>query len=882
MNNKDEISVGLKLDTSGFKKGIKDASKSFETFQNNLELNKLTDELKYYNKLLDDTKNQLKKVSKILPSETIIKRDILPDFEGASGSKDTGQIKITRSTPDEIPLPGKEEEYNKLNQEAEEYYQRIEDLKSKIEDIKKEYNDINGLGESVKQVTNQWVDGVMITDSGLRLYKKDQKEINEDTENNINDLSKIEQVLENIRQKIISITPAPMLKFFDYMMGTEEEINDELEEQENNQNNITEAEKESGEQLERNRKTGNAISRLVDRIGMSMRRQIVTSIASALNPLNMFRKTFSYMTEILSPRLGATFKNIGNNIYEYFANSSIFQNFINGLLKAIYYAQGLYNILARIFGWKQIDLFKRSVKSAKAIEKSASRTAASFDEINDIGSQGGGGGDATPMGAGELFTEDELSKMDQNLALIEEKIKGIKENWLKWVLIIGAAVVGFLLLKSVISGIFSSKGDLTVGINNFLTSFGKAAESIAILGGLALVINAIANLIEVMGENGTTWEQLGQVGLVLGEVALGFTAFLGVMKLFGEIDWSTIAAAAVILGGLALVLNQITGLLNVLNQRGQDSGSVFGELMGVFGAIIILMGALAAVAYILGSNPLYLIAMVVVVAALSALLLVLKETLPDILDACATFINAVIPSIIDLLNTIKDVFATIIKQLGVTLPPIINSIGNLFTRIFEGVVNVINAVGNVIVKILQTVDKTVSNVFNSILNFINKLGPAINNCVDGIIQAVTKVINFFVSGIEYLINTIIIKPINSLIKKVTNGAIGELLDWVGIPKLKTIGTISIDRFVPRLDIGTNYVPNDQLAMIHKGEAIIPKKFNDREFFGSGNEETNNLLEELIERVENIELNPYIQVRDIGEASINYINNKSRITGRSVI
>lgn len=31
--------------------------------------------------------------------------------------------------------------------------------------------------------------------------------------------------------------------------------------------------------------------------------------------------------------------------------------------------------------------------------------------------------------------------------------------------------------------------------------------------------------------------------------------------------------------------------------------------------------------------------------------------------------------------------------------------------------------------------------------------------------------------------------------------------------------------VPSYDVGTNYVPNDQLAMVHRGEAIIPAKYN---------------------------------------------------------
>lgn len=86
------------------------------------------------------------------------------------------------------------------------------------------------------------------------------------------------------------------------------------------------------------------------------------------------------------------------------------------------------------------------------------------------------------------------------------------------------------------------------------------------------------------------------------------------------------------------------------------------------------------------------------------------------------------------------------------------------------------------------------------------------------------------------------------------------------------------------DVGTNYVPSDNLAMVHKGEAIIPKKFNNKEFLSKmgGNEETNALLIDLIDAVNNIEINPYTTVKDVGKASVNYINQQNRIQGRSVI
>lgn len=52
------------------------------------------------------------------------------------------------------------------------------------------------------------------------------------------------------------------------------------------------------------------------------------------------------------------------------------------------------------------------------------------------------------------------------------------------------------------------------------------------------------------------------------------------------------------------------------------------------------------------------------------------------------------------------------------------------------------------------------------------------------------------------------------------------------------------------DVGTDYVPNDQLAMIHEGERIIPKKFNSEKYFENTEaQETNALLVELIQTVQ---------------------------------
>jgi hypothetical protein len=84
--------------------------------------------------------------------------------------------------------------------------------------------------------------------------------------------------------------------------------------------------------------------------------------------------------------------------------------------------------------------------------------------------------------------------------------------------------------------------------------------------------------------------------------------------------------------------------------------------------------------------------------------------------------------------------------------------------------------------------------------------------------------------------------------------------------------------------GLDVVPFDGMYKLHEGETVVPAKFTP-EMHGLGgksNEETNRLLEELIDRVERIEINPYITVTDIGQAAHKYRTQQSRIMGEELI
>ena len=169
-------------------------------------------------------------------------------------------------------------------------------------------------------------------------------------------------------------------------------------------------------------------------------------------------------------------------------------------------------------------------------------------------------------------------------------------------------------------------------------------------------------------------------------------------------------------------------------------------------------------------------------------------------------------------NGIKTVLESILTYIDSIVGKVIELAKVIAHEIGETIRTVIKTTGDVIVGVIEALLDAIPKLLNSILNFAGRIGPAIENSVDSIIRSVTKLINFMVSGVEYLVN-LVVSGVNGIIN-----AINSISEHVGI-RLSPVSSVSLPRFVPQYEQGTNYVPNDGLAYLHEGEAVVPKKYN---------------------------------------------------------
>lgn len=602
-------------------------------------------------------------------------------------------------------------------------------------------------------------------------------------------------------------------------------------------------------------------------IYLAMERQLANAQGDAARTMNSAAnqtRLFREQVEILKRQLGGTLIPILKTVLVYINAVLMTFNDLLGIFQKKNKISAL--DLAGDFGTGQLssgfeDLSDSIDESAEAA-KNAQKSLRGFDKLNVIQTPtkdkdkpnkglGIGGVDSALMDQLKEYNMH-LDETNNKAAEIRDKIMGwlgfsrdtngewkwsakhLKKNILKtlkdirtWLLLIGAALAVILGKK-----IFGSKAkDITKATKNMSKAAKIAARSfeilavgasaLMILGGIALVINSVNSMIKTFSESGLKLnEVLELIGGTIGIVVAGFTAIALVSK---TMDVKSIAAIAVTLGSLAIVLGSVTGLINAFGSSEMSVGEITTGVGIVLTEVVAALTAMSAIAMVLSSNPLALVGVVALAGSLQIILTTMKDTLPTILESCSKFINDIAPFVIALIREISKGIERIINSLGNSLPPIINSVGSLFNNVFNGIAWVINSIGSSITSILNSTNWLIGNVFNSLLYFIGNLGPAVENSINAIIRAVTRLINFMVSAIEYLVNTVIVNPINSLLRSISKSDVGKKLK-ISAPRFSTV---NIPRFNPRFYANGGFPDKGEFFIANEKGAEMVGSINNR-------------------------------------------------------
>ena len=330
------------------------------------------------------------------------------------------------------------------------------------------------------------------------------------------------------------------------------------------------------------------------------------------------------------------------------------------------------------------------------------------------------------------------------------------------------------------------------------------------VGVLVLFVNAI---------KGIQFETLAGGALL---IAAAFLSLAGAIRLITPalkmLDWTSIfqfAAVMAVFAGIIWVLKEFVQSLQDLSSDQILSGLKL--LAGGLAAITVAISVLAVVftgvvTTGIGAAAIALLALVLgavslVIASIANLVRALGESGEGIKQICEG-IAEVIQAIGNVIIGIVDVVIGKVAELAIAIA---HEIGETIRTIIE-------TVGKVITDIINSLINAVPTLLNAILNFCNSIGPAIENSANAIMRTITNVVNFTVSAIEYLVN-LVVDGVNQIIS-----AINSVSQYVGI-NIPKVPEVSIRRFVPKYETGTNYVPNDGLAYLHQGEAVVPKKYN---------------------------------------------------------
>ncbi len=183
------------------------------------------------------------------------------------------------------------------------------------------------------------------------------------------------------------------------------------------------------------------------------------------------------------------------------------------------------------------------------------------------------------------------------------------------------------------------------------------------------------------------------------------------------------------------------------------------------------------------------------------------STIKNVVNIIKNIVMAVLTAVWAYIKTYVNIYITIFKTIFTVIKTILTKVKSIFSTIFKIIATIVKTYINVVLSVFRTIWSVASNIVAKVKNAFVRLGSGI--------KSVFSSIKNFISNLFGKIAGVVKAPINAVIRGLNKI---KLPSWV-----PGLGGKGIN--IPLLATGTNYVAGEGLAYLHKGEAVVPKKYN---------------------------------------------------------
>lgn len=477
-------------------------------------------------------------------------------------------------------------------------------------------------------------------------------------------------------------------------------------------------------------------------------------------PANQMR-VMGEQIKLLARNIGNVFLPIVAKILPYLNAFLIVINaIISAIARLVGYKEDMFDTFDVSSG---ADYFDDLSGAIDGVGKSAEKTAKKmqglrgFDKLNVIKtptstgasvSGGGGVGGVNPslLEALNKMTEEynmKLEKVKTKATEISEKIlewlgfsKKFNKETQKWEWVFekitpgtiigglalgGVVVLGLIKILSTvkkIKNVFKGGGEIAktakevekagTSFTEFFDGLGKGIEAIAILGGLALVLNSVTEMIKALDQSSV---EVSDVLMLLSGVVASLVVLIGTLTLAAQLLQSPIAMA-----GLAVLVASIVALLLVMEKTLPAILDAVGKFIDV------------------------------VAPRLNELLDTIGNNLSKIIYAIGTTLPPILKTTGDLFEKVFNGISKIIQTVGNVIVNIMNTSKNLIVTVLYTILDFINRLGPAVNNLVDNIIRAVTKLINFMISGIEYM---INTLLIGSIRSFVKKINDVIPGDEF-------------------------------------------------------------------------------------------------------------------------------------